>query len=484
MSSAAFDDAERLAVRLEGREDLYFATRYWFLRRNGYRWMRNWHHQRIADGLMRVYRGECRRLIINLPPRYSKTLLAVVSFIAWSLGRHPDAEFIHTSYSSSLAATNALDTRELVLSDAFYEVFPDFPGLRDDSTARDDWRTRAGGSLFAVGTGGSLTGRGAGKARDEFGGAILIDDPHKPDEVASDLTRQAVIDWFQSTLESRRNSPHTPIVVIGQRLHQRDLCGWLLDGGNGEQWEHLCLPAIQPDGSALWPEKQSLEELRILEQAKPYVFAGQYQQAPAPPGGGLFKPDQIEIVEALPAGLQLVRGWDLGATRGGDPTVGAKLGVDDHGRYFIADIVRMRGAPDEVERAITGAAQRDGTSTMISLPQDPGQAGKAQVQYLVRQLAGYNVKTSPESGDKVTRAQPFASQVNIGNVKMLRAPWNEALLSEMRVFPNGAHDDQVDALSRAFSELGAAESHGLIYMRQLAKAAEAEQARFPRPPPG
>src|SRR5690606_8763121 len=105
-----------------------------------------------------------------------------------------------------------------------------------------------------------------------FGGAIVIDDPHKPDEATSEVMRENVIEWFQNTLESRKNSKDTPIILIMQRLHENDLAGWLLAGGNGEQWEHVCLPAIQEDGTALWPEKHSLEDLRRMEGASPYVF--------------------------------------------------------------------------------------------------------------------------------------------------------------------------------------------------------------------
>lgn len=291
---------------------------------------------------------------------------------------------------------------------------------------------------------------------------IVIDDPHKADEARSDLIREGVIEWFQNTLESRKNGPDTPIILTMQRLHDRDLAGWLLDGGNGEHWESLVLPAIQDDGTALWPFKHDITELRRMEEAAPMTFAGQYMQAPSPAEGNIFKPDKIQVVDAMPADptIRWVRGWDLAATReapGKNPdwTVGFLLGFYPDGRLIIADVVRMRGSPDEVEAAIINTAHSDGRHVKISLPQDPGQAGKFQVQYLVRKLQGYTVHTSPESGDKVTRAEPFASQINIDNASMVAAPWNNNLKAEMRVFPNGSHDDIVDAGSRAFSVVGA-----------------------------
>lgn len=449
-----FTPQERFAANAMARADLYFFSRWMFLQRKGFTWQRAAQHRIICDALMRVYRGECKRLIINIPPRYSKTELAVINFMGWTLGHVPDAEFIHTSYSGLLAAGNAWQTRELVLSDAYREMFPG-TALRSDSSAKHEWRTTEGGCVYAVGTGGTITGYGAGKHRDTFGGAILIDDPHKADEARSDVIRGGVIEWFQNTLESRRNGPNTPIILIMQRLHERDLAGWLLDGGNGETWEHVCLPAIQDDGSALWPEKHSIEELRRMERASPYTFAGQYMQRPAPLDGGLFKPDQLQVVDAVPASdIKWARGWDLASvTDDGDWTAGGKLGRLTDGRFVIWDMARFQRGPDERDAAIVNTAGLDGKTVRVSIPQDPGQAGKTQVAYLTRRLAGFKVVSSPETGDKVTRAEPFAAQVNAGNVLMVRGPWNEALVNEMRMFPNGSHDDQIDALSRAFAEI-------------------------------
>lgn len=460
MSSEALKRACALEL---ARSDLYDFSRWMFLQRRGFKWVRGPHHALICDALMRVFRGETKRLIINVPPRYSKTELAAINFMAWALGQCPDAEFIHTSYSGRLAANNSRQTQELVASAAYREVYPAV-GLDDRSQARDEWRTTAGGCVYAVGAGGTITGYGAGKHRPGFGGAIIIDDPHKADEARSDVIRTGVIEWFQNTLESRKNGPDTPIVLIMQRLHEKDLAGWLLGGGNGETWEHVCLEALQPDGSALWPEKHSVADLIRMRDAAPLTFAGQYQQAPAPPEGALFKPDQIHVTPALPGGVTWVRGWDLAATEvkvGRDPdwTVGVKLGRCASGQIIIGDVVRMRGRPEEVEAAILNTARRDGQDTRISLPQDPGQAGKFQAAHLVRMLQGFNVSASPESGDKVHRAEPFAAQVNVGNVSMLRAPWNDGLVAEMRVFPSGAHDDQVDASSRAFEALVTPAAH-------------------------
>lgn len=443
---------ERFVAAELARADLYFFARWMFRQRRGFQWQRAPHHRLICDALMRVYRGECKRLIINIPPRYSKTELAVVMFIAWALGQAPDAEFIHTSYSATLTGENSANVRDLIQHEEYRAIFP---AVALAGEARSHWSTTAGGVMYSTGSGGSLTGFGAGKMRPGFGGAIIIDDPHKADEARSDTVRQGVIDWFQNTLESRKNDPeNTPVILIMQRLHEKDLAGWLLGGGNGETWEHLCLSAWQDDGAPLWPEKHSADELRRMEKAAPYTFAGQYRQRPAPPEGLIFKPGMIETVDALPAvPTQWARGWDFADSTKGDFTAGGKLGKLRDGRFVIGGMERERFTTDARDRLILNTASRDGVQVRQSLPQDPGQAGKGQVLAMTRMLAGYQVKSSPETGDKVVRAEAFAAQVNVGNVVMLRGPWNDALVDELKLFPNGAYDDQVDALSRAFNEL-------------------------------
>lgn len=450
-------EEKRAALRTASHESLYVFTLNMFYARRGYPWMAAEHHALICNALERVFNGETKRLIINIPPRYSKTEIAVVNFIAWAMGRVPDCEFIHASYSATLAVNNSVQIRNLVQHEEYRAIFPDF-ALASESSHH--WKTTAGGVMYATGVGGTITGFGAGKHREGFGGCVIIDDPSKADEARSQVRRQNVIDWFQNTLESRKNSPDTPIILIMQRLHENDLAGWLLEGGNGEEWEHLCLPAIREDGTALWPEKHDIETLRRMEEAAPYVFAGQYMQRPAPAEGGLFKPHRLTAVEALPAGkIRWVRGWDFASTAdGGDYTAGAKLGRLPDGRFIIAHIARGRYAADERDALLKNTAVSDGRGVKISIPQDPGQAGKSQALYLTRQLAGFSVTASPESGDKVTRAEPFAAQANAGNVLILEdGTWDTAALKrEMELFPNGAHDDQIDALSRAFNELFAA----------------------------
>ena len=211
------------------REDFYFFCRYMFRKQYGYKWQQAPHHEIICHQLMRVFRGECTRLILNLPPRYSKTQL-MIYFIAWSLGRHPDSEFILTSYSARLCGNNSWQVRNIIGMDAYKAIFPKVT-LQHDSKAKDEWRTTASGLVYAAGSGGAITGRGAGKIRDGFGGAIIVDDPLKPNEAHSELIRNGVTEWYLGTLAYRTNNQgKTPIIFIMQRLNENDLSGFLLSG--------------------------------------------------------------------------------------------------------------------------------------------------------------------------------------------------------------------------------------------------------------
>ena len=189
------------------------------------------------------------------------------------------------------------------------------------------------------------------------------------------------------------------------------------------------------------------------------VWAAQFQQNPRPRDSTFFKVDRIVIEEAPSlTGGHSVRAWDIAATHTADSadpdwTVGLKLQRDESGRYLVLDIVRLRGSVHEVNQAVLQTARRDGTQVQIGIPQDPGSAGKFMVQQFATLLAGYNLAFSPETGAKTTRAGPVSAQVEAGNIAAVRASWTHAFIEELRDFPNGRKDDQVDAFSRAFSML-------------------------------
>ena len=293
----------------DNRTDLLTFTRTMFRARKGADMKPNWHQKEICNALERAVIGDIKRLIINIPPRSGKTELAVINFMAWCMGNWPHSQFIHASYSKRLATANTYAVRAIMQSEEYQRIFS-HTQLMDDSKAKDEFRTMHGGVVYATGSDGTITGYGAGSMSGDFAGAIIIDDPHKAGEADSDVMRQNVIDWFQNTMESRKNSDGTPIILIMQRLHESDLSGWLLNGGNGEKWDLIKIPAIGDDGDSFWPDQFPIDMLERMREANPYVFAGQYMQEPTPRGGGDFKVGNIEIVDALPTGLRLTRGWD------------------------------------------------------------------------------------------------------------------------------------------------------------------------------
>lgn len=296
----------------------------------------------------------------------------------------------------------------------------------------------------------------------------IIDDPIRSQaEADSREHRDQLWEWYRSDLIPRLK-PGARIALIMTRWHQDDLCGRLLECAPGE-WHCLRLPALadaddqlqRTPGEALWPEWEDVHALiRRRKSIGDRAWFAQYQQTPRPDTGTLFHLAKISVVDRAPNVQpgRAARGWDLAATaatQSNDPdwSVGIKMMIDGAGRFTVLDVARLRGTPREVEEAISNAARVDGMQVRIGLPEDPGQAGKSQAAYLTRLLAGFNVRASRETGSKLTRATPVASQIEQGNVSMLRGNWNNAFLDELRDFPFGTHDDQVNALARAFTML-------------------------------
>ena len=283
-------------------------TRYFFKQKFKRKFVVGQHHVKIAQALDRVLAGECKRLIINIAPRYGKTELAVKNFIAMGLAINPKAKFIHLSYSDDLARDNSRGVQEILREDSYRRLFP---GTKPTSVNTRKWFTSEGGGLYAVSSAGQVTGFGAGivdKDEEEelsaeveelasvsdgtFGGAIVIDDPIKPDDARSDTVRDKVNQKFETTIRNRVNSRNTPIIIIMQRLDEQDLCGYL-QKLEPEEWEVLSLPVIQTDEEgnevALWPFKHTLEELQDLREKNSFVFDTQYMQNPRPIEGLMYE---------------------------------------------------------------------------------------------------------------------------------------------------------------------------------------------------
>jgi predicted phage terminase large subunit-like protein len=450
------NDYALLAARLHN------FSRYMFRSRRNIDMLDNWHQARICRALERVYTGRTTRLIINVPPRSGKTEVAVKAFIAWTMGLAPDSEFIHASYSKRLATANAYDIRAMMQHEAYRLVFP-WLRLQDDSKAKDEFRTTAGGIVYATGADGTITGYGAGKMRDGFGGAIIIDDPHKAGEATSSVMRQNVIDWYQTTIQSRLNKTDTPIIVIMQRLHEEDLSGWLLSGGSGETWEHLVIPARDESGESFWPEQFPPEMLDRLELTSPYVFAGQYMQRPAPLGGGIFKDEWWRYFDALPPikHRSIYADTAQKTKEQNDYSVLQCWGVTPDNQMVMLDMVRGKWEAPELETMARAFWQKHHSQAyhgpLRTFKVEDKVSGTGLIQRLKRE--GIPIVPIQRNVDKVTRAFDAAPYIQSGNVYLMRTtPHLADFLSEAAVFPNGTHDDMIDATMSAIADLTAPQS--------------------------
>lgn len=235
-------------------------------------------------------------LMINIPPRYGKTTM-MHYFAAWCFARYPDSNFLYISYEQTLAALQTLRIREIISHPEYQRLFD--LRLSSVSKAKDYFETTQGGSMFAAGSGGPITGRGCGiRNVERFGGAMIIDDIHKPVDVTSDTKREAVVDWLYNTAQSRLNNPkRTPMWVIGQKLHEADAYEHLRKRGD---FKCVIIPALDAAGNALDPDIHTKEQLKEMQRLEPYNFAAQYMQNPQPSGGGIFKPEWFHLVDHEP----------------------------------------------------------------------------------------------------------------------------------------------------------------------------------------
>lgn len=392
--------------------------------------------------------------MILMPPGSAKSTYASVIFPAWWFTQHPRSSIIGASHSLSLAQYFSRRVRSLILEKEQYLGF----GVKRDQRAIDAWTTSSGGEYLSVGVRGAITGRRAD--------LVVIDDPIRSQaDAESQRQRDHIWDWYKSDVTTRLK-PGGKVVLIMTRWHPDDLGGQLLERTKAE-WRVVRLPALaeagdplgRSIGAPLWPEWENHDALtRKREIIGERAWSALFQQSPLPSGGRLFSTERIGVATAGHDVEVTVRGWDLAATGNtgrNDPdwTVGIKLSRTKAGLYIILDVVRIRGTPLQVEELILNTAHRDGNKVIVAIPEDPGQAGKSQMSYLTRQLAGFNVVSSRETGSKETRAMPLASQVEAGNVFMKEADWSNVLLEEMCCFPWGKKDDQVDALVRGFTML-------------------------------
>jgi predicted phage terminase large subunit-like protein len=422
----------------------------------------NWHVDAICSHLQAVTEGRIRNLLINIPPGHAKSMLVSVMWPAWEWARDPGVRTLFGSYSIELALRDSVKCRDVVTSEWYRGLFRPNWVLKKDQNAKTYFVNTAKGFRYSLSVGGQGTGWRGNK--------VVVDDPLNAKDQFSARAKKDCAHWWNNIMSSRLNDKRTGSrVVIMQRLAEDDLSGVLLEQGG---YEHLCLMSeFEPDrrcttsigwsdprtepGEPLFPEMFPPAVLaEIRKELLEFGFAGQHQQAPVPSSGGLFKREWFPVIDAAPAGpMPRARYWDLASTIGGDATCGLKMARTPDGLFVIEDIVHGRWSPYERDQVILQTAKLDGRSVPIHVEQEPGSSGVSQIASLVRMLAGFVVRPDKKTGDKTTRAEPFAVQCQAGNVRLVAGPHANDFLAEVTLFPFGKHDDFVDGASGAFEAL-------------------------------
>jgi len=411
------------------------------------------HHWALAKKLEDVADGKVKRLMIFMPPRHGKSMLTSEFFPAWYLGRHPDRQIIAATYAQGLADDFGRKVRNLVNSPAHSIIFPKF-ALAADSQAATRFHTTDRGAYFAVGVGGPITGRGAD--------LLLIDDPTKGREDAeSPVMRQHLKDWYQSVARTRL-MPGGAIVVIQTRWHLDDLSGWLLREHSHEGWDVLCLPAIAETGDplgraeseALWPACYPAEELaRIRLAVGSRDWASLYQQRPTALEGSIFKlqywqylklwsDDVGTLIDSLKI-FKVIQAWDTAfkTNQQNDYSACVTIGVAKN-RYYVLNVFRGRLEFPDLKRMIQMHHGRWHAHTVLN---EDAATGQSLYQELNRETRIPLVAVKADR-DKVSRANSITASHEAGLIYLPdNQPWVSDFIDEISGFPNGAHDDQVDA---------------------------------------
>lgn len=452
---------ERRRVKCEN--SLLYFTKHTFKQQFNQKFIVNWHHEMMCNELQDLVwgrsvatgggQGPTEILIFNLPPRYGKTEIDVVRFIAWCIALNPMAKFIHTSFSDDLILHNSQQVKDVINLPCYREMWGVELSAKTDG--KGEWYTTDGGGMYAATSRSTITGFGAGSTYlgafgKKFGGAIIVDDPLKPADSRSDAVRGEVNTNFMRTIINRRNSRETPIILVMQRLHEDDLTGFIVGEGTGLRYRHIKIPALNENSQALWPYKHTADELLKLQSADPYIFSGQYQQEPAPLSGEIFKLDWIQYYDVLPDTVRFYGASDHATGEDkGDFTEHGMFGVDDRDNIYVVDWwygQRNSGASTEAMLDMID------THKPMAWAVEAGPIFRAIEPFMVKRMeerGSYaHVVPLPSVGKKDVRAQSIQGRFSQRKVFLPRGvPWVGRLVDQLMKFPNGKFDDAVDAFS-------------------------------------
>ena len=454
----------------------------------------NKHHQLMFKALQDVVDCKCKRLIINMPPRYSKTEVAIKSFISWCFALNPKCRFLHLSYSDMLVNDNSDTIRGIMQEGLYKQLFPK-SALESDKGAAKRWRTAAGGELYAVSTQGQVTGFGAGNvdrteqdladtfvdtqfddkfvnmldqigaAEHVFQGAILIDDPMKPEDADSDIVRERINLRFENTIRNRVNSRNTPIIIIMQRLHEHDLCGYLQEI-EPDDWTVLSLPALQlneetGEEEALWPMKHTKEELLKIRQANPLVFDTQYMQDPSPKEGLMYGEGfKTYSREMLPVGTKALRKWNYTDTADtGADNLCSLCFIDTPEYVYITDVLFTDEPMERTEPAQAEMLTRNGTTRALIESNNGGRGYARNVKSLLRtRFRNFRCAVSTFTQTSNKKSRIYSNSACVMNDILFPDGWEKkwpkfyaALMSYRKDNKKrNQHDDAPDALTGVY----------------------------------
>jgi len=432
----------------------------------GVEFSHNFHLDLMAMRLEAVRLGDVTRLVINIPPRGLKSIIASIAFPAWLLGHNPSSQIMCVSYGQELAEKFARHCKQVMQSAWYQALFPR-TRLSPSRSAVFDFETTEGGQRLATSIGGVVTGRGAD--------VIIIDDPMKPEDAFSETARANTNEWLANTAMSRLNNKVSgAVVLVMQRLHEDDMTGRVLEQGG---WERLCFPAIadedethvvttflgaylheRPRGEALHSDREPLSALLGLRRDMGSLhFNAQYQQNPSAPDGGMINLDWFGRYDDPPNKIRFIlKSWDTGFTDGPDAdySVCITIAVTWRGFCYILDVDRRRLLYPELKKAAKDHIKRHSRNCRVPLLfviEDHG-AGTSLIQDL--RSEGIRSWAHKPKDDKVVRMAAQTAFIERGKVFLPnRAPWLKDFERELVAFPNGRHDDQVDALSQALQHL-------------------------------
>jgi predicted phage terminase large subunit-like protein len=445
----SLDEQEILAEREEARGSfMAFVKKVWpsFIEGS--------HHKRMAKAFERVARGECKRLIINMPPRHTKSEFASYLLPAWFLGNFPEKKVIQTSHTAELAVGFGRKVRNLVDQDVYTEIFPGV-GLQQDSKAAGRWNTNKGGDYFAIGVGGAVTGKGAD--------ILIIDDPHSEQEAAMAASNPEIYDkvyeWYTSG-PRQRLQPGGSIVIVMTRWAARDLTGQVVKSAaqrSGEEWEVIEFPAILPSGNPLWPQFWSLEELAALREELPNSkWQAQYQQNPIGNESAIIKRDWWKWWEKddPPICDYILQSWDTAFEKNNraDYSAGTTWGVfnceEDNfaPNIILLNTYKKRVEFPELKRDVLREYNEYEPDSLIVEKKASG----APLIYDLRAMGIPVQEYTPGKGqDKIARLNSVSDIIASGKVWVPQTRWAEELVDEVAAFPSGEHDDLVDATTLA-----------------------------------